>query len=166
MTANPPTGSRRNLRALVYEAIPPSASPTDTLCQPLHRHVLEKSQGDVIELTTQKVQEQFGDTPHVVLVLRDGDLDPETDGDVYRLLQQTDGGVVVFGVTYTEHAATQPHAPNHGEGRHDVNSNESCPECGSTDAFEVRRADTPNPQGRTQTLLECRECGAVWDSYA
>lgn len=42
---------------------------------------------------------------------------------------------------------------------------ESCPECGSIDAFEVQRASQPDAHGRTTRLIECRDCGAVWDSY-
>lgn len=159
--------SGRGLRSLVYAALPANASPTDTACQPLHRHVLDHAQGDVVELTREKMSTTFGDTPHVVLVLRDGDLDPETDGELTGLLEQTAGGVLVFGVTYTEDAP-QPREGGPVQftgGPEESVRGESCPECGSTDAFEVQRAPTSDAQGRTTRLVECRDCGAVWDSY-
>jgi DNA-directed RNA polymerase subunit M/transcription elongation factor TFIIS len=169
MTTDRPGASAtpHGLRALVYEVLPPGASPTDTLCQPLHRHVLEKSQGDVLELTREKVRQQFGDTPNVVITLRENDLDPDTDSDVYGLLKQTDGGTLVFGVAYVEDdtRGDEKHQTR-SQGALPVNADDSCPECGSTDAFEVKRAENPDANGRTQVLLECRGCGAVWDSYA
>jgi DNA-directed RNA polymerase subunit M/transcription elongation factor TFIIS len=159
-----PAGS---LRSLVYAALPPTATPTDTACQPLHRHVLDNAQGDIIELTREKMSASFGDTPHVVVVIRDGDLDPATDGELTGLLDQTAGGVLIFGVSYTEDAP-QPTggAPMQFTGgpEHSVKG-ESCPECGSTDAFEVQRAETPDAHGQRTRLVECRDCGAVWDSY-
>lgn len=155
----------RGLRAIVYEALPPHASPTDTLCQPLHRHVLENAQGDIVELTRQKVTEQLQGRSHVVVVLRDGDLNPATDGDLLGLLEQTDGGVLVFGVTYDldESASGEGDRP---PGAAPAVSGESCPECGATDAFEIDRGDIAEAVGRRTVLIECRECGAVWDSYA
>lgn len=154
----------RGLRALVYEALPEGASPTDTACQPIPRHILERAQGDIVELTRQKLSEHFGSEKHVVITIRDGDLDPSTDGDVLAVLEQTDGGVLAFGVSYTEapaaHEATAPTAAPA------VDPNESCPECGSHDAFEVTRGAPPGPDGKIPVLLECRECGAVWDSFA
>jgi DNA-directed RNA polymerase subunit M/transcription elongation factor TFIIS len=163
-TARRPAGS---LRSLVYAALPPNASPTDTACQPLHRHVLEKAQGDVVELTREKMSATFGETPHVVVEIRDGDLDPTTDGELVGLLEQTEGGVLVFGVSYVVDAP----APAEGGpmqftgGAEQAVQGESCPECGSTDAFEVQRAAAPDAHGRTTRLVECRDCGAVWDSY-
>lgn len=141
-TEQEPNGTApRGLRALVYAALPPGASPTDTAAHPIPRSALEKAQGDVVELTSKKMSDQLGEVPHVVIVLNDGDLDPRTDGDVLRVLEQTDGGVVVFGVTY---ALDEPPRDIH----------ESCPECGAARAFKI--SDAP-------VLLECRECGAVWD---
>jgi DNA-directed RNA polymerase subunit M/transcription elongation factor TFIIS len=159
-----PAGS---LRSLVYAALPPNASPTGTACQPLHRHVLDHAQGDVVELTREKMSASFGETPHVVVVIRDGDLDPATDGELTGLLEETAGGVLVFGGSYTEDARP-PKAGGQMQftgGPDQAVQGESCPECGSTDAFEVQRAETPDPQGRTTRLVECRDCGAVWDSY-
>jgi hypothetical protein len=159
-----PAGS---LRTLVYAALPPDATPTDTACQPLHRHVLDRAQGDVVELTRVKMSSTFGETPHVVVVIRDGDLDPRTDGELVGLLEQTEGGVLVFGVSY----AVDPPAPAEGGpmrfsgGPEQPVQGEECQECGSTDAFEVQRADAPDAHGKTTRLVECRDCGAVWDSY-
>lgn len=147
------TESGRGLRALVYAALPPDASPTDTACQPLHRHVLDKAQGDVVALTRERMSTELADQPHVVLTLTDGDLDPATDGELVGLLEQTEGGVLVFGVTYSE-------------GRRPVNAGESCPECGDARNVEISRAQTADQKGRTAVLLECQECGAVWDSWA
>lgn len=93
-------GGQTSLRAIVHAALPPSARPTSTYSQPLHRHVIERSPDDVIALTRQQVGEQFGDEPHIVLCLRSEDLDPQQDGDVLGVLERTGGGVVVFGVGY------------------------------------------------------------------
>ena len=161
----PPAGS---LRTLVYGALPPNAAPTDTACQPLHRHVLERAQGDVVALTREKMGATFGDTPHVVVEVRDGDLDPRTDGELVGLLEQTEGGVLIFGVAYavdgTAPAEGGPMQFNSG-GPEKTVKGEECQECGSTDAFEVQRAEQPDAQGRITRLVECRECGTVWASY-
>jgi hypothetical protein len=159
-----PAGS---LRSLVYAALPPTATPTDTACQPLHRHVLDNAQGDVVALTRDKMSTSFGDTPHVVVVIREGDLDPVTDGELVGLLEQTGGGVLVFGVSY---AVDAPQPTGGGPmrftgGPEESVKGEECQECGSTDAFEVQRAPEPDAHGRTTRLVECRDCGAVWDSY-
>ena len=159
-----PAGS---LRSLVYAALPSDASPTDTACQPLHRHVLDNAQGDVVALTREKMSATFGDTPHVVVVVRDGDLDPATDGELVVLLEGTHGGVLVFGVTYAlDTPRTTGGSPMRFTGGPEQPvRGEECQECGSTEAFEVQRAETPDPHGRTMRLVECRDCGAVWDSY-
>lgn len=167
MTTDPGRQPAGSLRSLVYAALPPDATPTDTACQPLHRHVLENAQGDVVALTREKMDAALGDTPHVVVEIRDGDLDPATDGELVGLLEGTEGGVLVFGVTY----AVDPPASTGGGpvrftgGPDQPVKGESCPECGSTDAFEVQRAPQPDAQGRTTRLVECRDCGAVWDGY-
>lgn len=139
------------LRSLVYAALPPSVTPTDTACQPLSAHVLQNAQGDVVELTKQRMSDQFGDDPHVVLVLRDGDLDPGTDGELLGLLEQTHGGVLVFGVSYVPDAAPA------------VARREECPECGARNAFAMDPG-AAGVAGGSATLLECRECGTVWDA--
>ena len=140
------------LRALVYAALPPDATPTNTLSQPLHRHVLDKAQGDVVELTRERMSSQFGEDPHVILTLHDGDLDPATDHDLWGLMEQTEGGVLVFGVSYVR---DQP-AP--------VDSSESCPECGARNAFVLPEQAAPIAGRPATTLIECRECGTVWDA--
>lgn len=88
------------LRALVYAALPADATPTDTACHPIHRHVLEHAEGDIVELTKQRMSAEFGEQPHVVLTIEDGDLDPATDGDLIGPLTLTAGGLLVFGVAY------------------------------------------------------------------
>lgn len=152
-TEVPGAGARPpGLRALVYAALPPDVTPTDTLCQPLHRHVLDKAQGDVVGLTREKMSAQFGADPHVVLTLREGDLDPATDQDLWGLMEQTEGGVLVFGVSYVADE-TPP-----------SDADESCPECGARNAF-VLPQQAEGPPGRPAvTLIECRDCGAVWDA--
>lgn len=112
-------------------------------------------------LTADKMREQLKDEKHVVLTLREQDLDPATDGEVWGLLEQTEGGVLVFGVTYSDDAPAAAPALTSPP----ISSAESCPECGSNDAFEVQRASVPGPKNRVDVLIECRDCGAVWDSY-
>jgi hypothetical protein len=153
MTTESPAagGGPRGLRAIVYEALPPGATPTDTASHPIPGNVLAKAQGDVVELTRQKMSTELGEAPHVVVVLREGDLDPATDADVLRVVEQTDGGVLVFGVTYTlDEAGPEIREP--------------CPECGGMSAFEISGGASPAGGARAHVLLECRECGAVWDA--
>ena len=97
---NRPSG----LRALVYAQLPQDATPTDTACHPIHRRILERAGADVIEVTTRKVGEVFEGRPHIVIEIRDGDLDPARDGELVGLLQQTDGGALIFGVSYDDAA--------------------------------------------------------------
>lgn len=144
---------RRGLRALVDEALPCGAVPTGTACHPLPRYVLEHAQEDVVSLARQRMSDQLQGQQHVVLTLTGDLLDPEVDADVVRLLECTDGGVLVFAVTYS----SPPEAVMVPE--------ESCPECGSRDAFHVvasPAASTPHPA----VLIECRDCEAVWESEA
>ena len=86
----------------MHAALPPSAKPTGTCCQPLHRRIIDSSPDDVIELTRQRVHDELGDGPHLVLTLRQDDLDPEQDRELYGLAERTDGGALVFGVSYVE----------------------------------------------------------------
>jgi hypothetical protein len=88
------------LRELVYARLPEGASPVDTACHPLHRRIIERAGGDVIEETTRKLGAALGGRAHIVLEIRDGDLDPARDHELMGLLTQTDGGVLVFGVAY------------------------------------------------------------------
>ena len=46
-----------------------------------------------------------------------------------------------------------------------MSADESCPECGDARYTEISRAQTADQHGRTAVLLECQECGAVWDSW-
>lgn len=90
------------LHGLVYAQLPKGAKPTDTACHALHRRILERAGSDVIEVTSRKIGEVFQGQPHIVIEIRDGDLDPAHDGEILGLLEQTDGGVVIFGVSYDE----------------------------------------------------------------
>lgn len=90
------------LRALVYAELPANATPTDTACHAIHRHTLDNAQGDIVTLIREKMSANYGDEPHIIITITDGDLDPRTDGDLLGLLEQTAGGVLVFGVSYTE----------------------------------------------------------------
>lgn len=150
----------RGLRAIVWDALPASAVPTGTLTQPVPGHVLENADGDVVALTAARMSQEFGEAPHVIVAVRDGDLNRMTDSDVQAVLDQTGGGVVVFGVSYRTEVAETPveagHRPVQGE---------SCPECGSTAAFEISRSEQ-DARGAIPILVECRDCGAVWDSWA
>lgn len=137
---------------MVYAALPPAATPTDTACHPLARHVLEKAQGDVVELAKGKMSAEFAGQRHVVVVIKAGDLDPETDAELFGLLKQTHGGVLVYGVSYTLDARTGP--------------TESCPECGATSACPISSGASATPAAGSGDLQlwECRDCGAVWDA--
>lgn len=163
MTSEPTTPRPPGLRALVHARLPRDASPTDTLCQPLDGYVLERAQGDVVALTARSISDRMGGRAHVVLTLREADLDPATDEELLRLARRTNGGVLVFGVSYTLAGAADasPTPPARGARV----TGESCPECGSEDAFELAgegsQGAAAGPTGRV--LVECAECGAVWD---
>ena len=159
----PADGPRRGLRTLIYDRLPPSASPIDTLCQPLDRYVIEHAQGDVIELTARKVSEQMQGQPHIVVTIKQEDLDPVTDADLLRLLERTHGGVLVFGVSYSLDEPSTRSDSSRLPGGSRV-AGESCPECGCTEASRIEGADASSVAGAPLALIECGDCGAVWES--
>ncbi|WP_225753471.1 hypothetical protein [Actinotalea sp. Marseille-Q4924] len=155
-----PANAGRGLRAIVWDALPADAVPTGTLTQPVPGHVLANADGDVAALTAARMSQEFADAPHVIVAVQDGDLNPTTDSDVQAVLDQSGGGVVVFGVSYRVEVAETP-----VEAGHRAVQGESCPECGSAAAFEISRSE-PDARGATPILVECGDCGAVWDSWA
>lgn len=159
-----PQNAGRGLRAIVYDVLPTGATPTGTLTQPVHRHVLDNAGEEVVALTAERMSQELGDSPHVIVAVTEQDLDPATDGDVLGVLAQTGGGVVVFGVSYDVDASSD--TPTAGTREDRPVAGESCPECGSADAFEISRSADLDPRGMRAVLVECRECGAVWDADA
>jgi DNA-directed RNA polymerase subunit RPC12/RpoP len=72
---------------------------------------------------------------------------------VLRLVEATDGGLLVVGVTY------QLDTPRPSP---DI----ACPECGSRHIEELGPADqhVPPIQRSYASLLQCHECGSAWDN--
>jgi len=66
---------------------------------PIHRHVLDNAP-DVIDMTREGIAGTFGETPHVVVVLRSEDLAADPESDVSQMLALTQGGVLIVGIGY------------------------------------------------------------------
>ena len=88
-----------NLADLVRRAVPPGAIPTGWCHKPIHHHVLEKAP-DVVEATRAAISESFGETPHVVIELRAGDVKTDADSEISQAIDRTDGGVLLLGIGY------------------------------------------------------------------
>lgn len=86
----------------MHAKLPAGAQPTGTSCYPLHRHVIDRAPDDVVHLTRQRMEEELGSEPHIVLVLERGDLDPQQDAELVQVLERTGGGVLVFGVCFSD----------------------------------------------------------------
>lgn len=105
---NTPAGSQRpaaSVAELIRRALPPGATPTAWCYQPIHRHVIHNA-ADVVDATRNSISETFGDTPHVVVEVRLGDLDEDVESEIVQALHRTDGGVVVVGVGYEQAPAS------------------------------------------------------------
>jgi hypothetical protein len=152
------------LPALVLAALPPDAVPRATIHHPIHGHVLAKAGDSVVAAATDAIARSFGATPHVVVALRDHEVDEQPD--LRRAMAQTEGGVLLVGVAFDrvqqEAPRTAPSHPSAPQRTHQVDPDETCPECGARSA-RVEPAP-PDASGREVMLHVCDDCGAAWDA--
>ena len=96
---------------------------------PVAGRALRNSPDDVVTLTEQQVRGRLPQGDQLVMAIRKEDLVHQDDEELARLVDSTDGGVIVIGLTYARQI------PRCGS------INQVCPECGSTDAQQLGPAD-------------------------
>jgi hypothetical protein len=138
----------------IQRALPPGAVPVAALWMPVAGRAVQRSPDDVVALTREQVRGRLPGAQHLVMALAAADLDPDEEADTLRLIESTDGGVIVVGVAYD-----LPSAPPRALGQ-------SCPECGSTSAELLGPSDdSVAPEFREQArLYRCLDCGTAWDA--
>ena len=138
--------------SLVREALPSGAVPTAAVWVPVGGRALRNSPDDVVALTEEQVRSRLPQGQQLVMSLRYEDVVDRDDNALTRLVESTDGGVIVIGMTYD--------LPN------EVRVfNQMCPECGSTKAELLGPADQHVAAGLRDRvrLYRCAECGTAWD---
>ena len=138
---------------IVMDALPSGAVPTAALWMPVAGRALRNSPDDVVALTEQQVRGRLPKGEQLVMSIRKEDLIYQDDGELSHLVDSTYGGVVVIGLTYDRQNAVRVY-------------NQTCPECGSTDAQRLGPADEHvAPELRAEaSLYQCAECGTAWDA--
>lgn len=138
------------LPAVVLRRLPAGAQPREVCLHQLSGHVVARAGQEVIEGAGAEMVAGFTSAEHVVVIIRDGDLEVGDDSRLTTSLQLTDGGVLLIGVGYDAQVPVQlpERAP----------ATAACPECGSTDAEVVDAGD------RGLVILGCAACGTVWDA--
>jgi hypothetical protein len=138
---------------IVMDALPTGAEPTAALWMPVAGRALRNSPDDVVMLTEQQVRSRLPQGEQLVMSIRQEDLDEHDNEELARLLDSTDGGVIVIGLTYARQNTVRIF-------------NQVCPECGSTDAQRLGPADDHVAPGlrAEASLYQCAECGAAWDA--
>jgi predicted RNA-binding Zn-ribbon protein involved in translation (DUF1610 family) len=138
---------------IVMDALPPGAVPTAALWMPVAGRALRNSPDDVVALTEQQVRSRLPQGEHLVMSIRKDDLIYEDDEELMRLVDVTDGGAIVIGLTYQRQTLARAYG-------------QMCPECGSTDAQRLGPADQHGAPGLrgTASLYQCVECGTAWDA--
>jgi len=142
---------------LVMDALPSGAVPTAALWMPVAGRALRNSPDDVVALTEQQVRSRLPQGDQLVMSIRKDDLTRqdmyEEDVELTRLVESTDGGVIVIGLSYDRRDAVRVF-------------NQVCPECGSTDAHLLGPADEHVAAGlrAEASLYQCAECGTAWDA--
>ncbi len=138
---------------IVTDALPTGATPTAALWMPVAGRAMRNSPDDVVALTEQQVRARLPEGEQLVVSIGSGDIAEENDEELKRLVDSTDGGVVVIGVTYDRPGAVRVF-------------NQSCPECGSSEADLLGPADqhvAAELRARV-SLYQCAECGTAWDA--
>lgn len=137
---------------IVMDALPSGAVPTAALWMPVAGRALRNSPDDVVALTEQQVRGRLPDGDQLVMSVRREDLVHQDDAELARLVESTDGGVIVIGLTYDRNPTVRVF-------------NQVCPECGSKNAQRLGPADEHVAVGEraTASLYQCEECGTAWD---
>jgi predicted RNA-binding Zn-ribbon protein involved in translation (DUF1610 family) len=138
--------------AAVRRQIPSGATLTTACWHPVPGRALRMAPDDVEGLTREQVRGRLPAGEQVVVSLRASDLDPESEAAVLAIVEATDGGALVVGVTYQ--LAPGPRALG-----------QACPECGSRDAVVLGPADghVATELRASAQLFQCRDCGSAWD---
>jgi hypothetical protein len=136
----------------VLRQIPAGATLTTACWHPVPGRALRMAPDDVEALTREEVRSRLPAGEQVLVSLREADLDPGAEAAVLALVEATDGGALVVGVTYER-------APAPGA------MGQSCPECGSRDAEVLGPADRHVATGLRESarLFQCGDCGSAWD---
>jgi hypothetical protein len=138
--------------AAVLRQIPAGATLTTACWHPVPGRALRMAPDDVEALTREQVRGRLPAGEQVVVSLREADLDPGSEAAILALVEATDGGALVVGVTYEQAPARR--APG-----------QSCPECGSRDALVLGPADrhVATELRESARLFQCGDCGSAWD---
>ncbi len=138
---------------IVTDALPSGSTPTAALWMPVAGRALRNSPDDVVALTEQQVRDRLPKGDQLVMSIGKEDLVDQVDDELTRLVESTDGGVIVIGLTYDRQNTVRVF-------------NQSCPECGSIDAHLLGPADAHvAPELRANArLYQCAECGTAWDA--
>jgi hypothetical protein len=138
---------------IVMDSLPPGAVPTAAVWMPVAGRAMRNSPDDVVALTEQQVRGRLPQGEHLVMSIRKDDLTDQDDEALARLVDSTDGGVIVIGLTYARQNAVRVY-------------DQMCPECGSTNAHRLGPADEHVAPGlRDQaSLYQCADCDTAWDA--
>ncbi|KWX66603.1 hypothetical protein [Mycobacterium sp. NAZ190054] len=138
---------------IVSEALPAGAVLTAGMWMPVAGRALRNSPDDVVALTEEQVRSRLPQGEQLVVTIRREDLEAHPDEGLARLVDSTDGGVIVIGVTYDRGARPRVY-------------NQVCPECGSTEAELLGPADQHVAPGfqDAANLYGCPDCGTAWDA--
>jgi len=138
---------------LVSTALPAGAVLTAGLWMPVAGRALRNSPDDVVALTEEQVRSCLPQGDQLVMSIKAQDLQEHPDDDFARLLDLTDGGAIVIGVTYDLGNKVRVY-------------NQVCPECGSTEAELLGPADSHVAPGLRAgaNLYQCPDCGTAWDA--
>jgi hypothetical protein len=136
----------------VMDALPSGAVPTAALWMPVAGRALRNSPDDVVALTEQQVRSRLPKGDQLVMSIRNDDLIYQDDEELARLVDSTDGGAIVIGLTYDRQNLRV--------------DDQVCPECGSTNAQRLGPADAHVAPGlRDQaSLYQCADCDTAWDA--
>jgi predicted RNA-binding Zn-ribbon protein involved in translation (DUF1610 family) len=139
--------------SIVTDALPSGAVPTAALWMPVAGRALRNSPDDVVALTKEQVRNRLPAGDHLVMSIRRPDLADHDDEDLGRLVDSTDGGAIVIGVTYALENRVRVY-------------NQVCPECGSSEAELLGPSDEHVAPGlrANASLYRCSECGTAWDA--
>jgi hypothetical protein len=138
---------------IVTDALPSGATPTAALWMPVAGRALRNSPDDVVALTEQQARERLPAGEQLVISIGGDDIVDDDDEELVRLVESTDGGVIVIGLTYDRQSALRVY-------------NQSCPECGSMRAELLGPADkhVAAELRAHVSLYQCADCGTAWDA--
>jgi hypothetical protein len=138
---------------IVTDALPSGAMPTAALWMPVAGRAMRNSPDDVVALTEQQVRDRLPDGEQLVISIASDDVVADDDDELARLVESTDGGVIVIGLTYDRKPEVRVY-------------NQACPECGSTKAELLGPADEHVAKERREqvSLYQCADCGTAWDA--